>query len=120
MLTSRQLFERRKQRNRRALKRRNYGLVRLSVHRSGKHIYAQVIDDAQGATLAAASTLDKDLRGDLKNGAGKDAASAVGKLVAERAKAKGVESVVFDRGGYLYHGRVKALAEGAREGGLQF
>ena len=120
MLTSRQLFERRKQRNRRALKRRNSGLVRLSVHRSGKHIYAQVIDDAQGATLAAASTLDKGLRGDLKNGAGKDAASAVGKLVAERAKAKGVESVVFDRGGYLYHGRVKALAEGAREGGLQF
>ena len=120
MLTSRQLFERRKQRNRRALKRRNSGLVRLSVHRSAKHIYAQVIDDAQGATLAAASTLDKDLRSDLKNGAGKDAASAVGKLVAERAKAKGVESVVFDRGGYLYHGRVKALAEGAREGGLQF
>ena len=120
MLSSRQLFERRKNRNRRSLKRRGTGLARLSVHRSGKHMYAQVIDDTKGATLAAASTLERDLSGVLKNGAGKDAASAVGKIVAERAKAKGVESVVFDRGGYLYHGRVKALAEGAREGGLQF
>ena len=120
MKTSRDLFARRRSRTRVALRKTSSGRPRLSVHRSLQHTYAQVIDDAQGATLAAASTLDKDLRGDLKNGAGKDAASAVGKLVAERAKAKGVESVVFDRGGYLYHGRVKALAEGAREGGLQF
>jgi large subunit ribosomal protein L18 len=90
------------------------------VFRSGKHIYAQVIDDAQGRTLAAASTLDKELREALKTGADKDAASAVGKLIAERSKAAGVEQVVFDRGSYLYHGRVKALAEAAREGGLDF
>ncbi len=90
------------------------------MFRSGRHIYAQVIDDAKGATLAAASTLDKDLKTRLKTGADKDAAKQVGLLVAERAKAAGVEAVVFDRGGYLYHGRVKALADGAREGGLQF
>jgi large subunit ribosomal protein L18 len=93
---------------------------RLTVFRSGRHIYAQIIDDAKGATLAAASTLDKDLKTKLKTGADKDAAKQVGLLVAERAKAAGVEAVVFDRGGYLYHGRVKALADGAREGGLQF
>ena len=92
----------------------------MSVFRSGKNIYAQVIDDAQGRTLAAASSLDKDLRAGLKTGANKDAASAVGKLVAERATAAGVTQVVFDRGAYLYHGRVKALAEAAREGGLSF
>ena len=90
------------------------------MFRSGKHIYAQVIDDAAGRTLAAASSLDKDLRGELRTGADKDAASAVGKLVAERALAAGVTEVVFDRGAYLYHGRVKALAEAAREGGLAF
>jgi large subunit ribosomal protein L18 len=90
------------------------------VFRSGKHIYAQVIDDAQGKTLAAASSLDRDLRTGLKTGADKDAAAAVGKLVAERAIAAGVSQVVFDRGAYLYHGRVKALAEAAREGGLAF
>jgi large subunit ribosomal protein L18 len=91
---------------------------RLSVHRSGLHIYAQVIDDVKGVTLAAASSLDADLK--LKNGSNKDAATKVGKLVAERAKKAGVKLVQFDRGSYLYHGRVKAVAEGAREGGLEF
>jgi len=94
--------------------------VRLSVFRSSKHIYAQVIDDDRGVTMAAASTLDKSLRGALKSGADKQAAVAVGKLVAERATAAGVKEVVFDRGGYLYHGRVQALADAAREGGLKF
>ena len=96
------------------------GRPRLSVFRSSRHIYAQVIDDAAGRTLAAASTLDKGLRGDLKTGADVAAAAAVGRLVAERAKAAGVTKVVFDRGGRLYHGRVKALADAAREGGLEF
>ena len=90
------------------------------MFRSGKHIYAQVIDDGAGRTLAAASSLDKSLREGLRTGADKDAAAAVGKLVAERARAAGVTAVVFDRGAYLYHGRVKALAEAAREGGLAF
>lgn len=93
---------------------------RLSVHRSGQHIYAQVIDDAKGVTLAAASTIDADIKGKLKNTSNKDAATAVGKLVAERAKKAGVEQVAFDRGAYAYHGRVKALAEAAREAGLSF
>jgi large subunit ribosomal protein L18 len=88
------------------------------VHRSGKHIYAQVIDDAAGKTIAAASTLDKDLRG--KTGATRDGAAEVGRTLAERAKAAGVDRVVFDRGGFLFHGRVKALADAAREGGLEF
>ena len=90
---------------------------RLCVYRSLNHIYAQVIDDVNGVTLCSASSLDKAIEG---NGGNKVAARAVGKLVAERAKAKGIEIVVFDRGGYLYHGRVAELAEGAREGGLQF
>ncbi len=94
--------------------------MRLSVFRSSKHIYAQVIDDDLGVTMAAASTLDKSLRGALKSGADTQAAVAVGKLVAERATAAGVKEVVFDRGGYLYHGRVQALADAAREGGLKF
>jgi len=93
---------------------------RLSVFRSGKQIYAQIIDDLNGKTLAAASTLEKPLKEKLKSGANKDAATEVGKLVAERAKKAGVSKVVFDRGRYVYHGRVKALAEGAREGGLDF
>ncbi len=93
---------------------------RLSVFRSSKHIYAQVIDDDAGVTLASASSIEKTAREGLKTGAGIDAAKAVGKLIAERAKEKGVKEVVFDRGGYLYHGRVKALAEAAREGGLSF
>ena len=93
---------------------------RLAVFRSNKHIYAQVIDDSKGATVTAASTLDVDAKKDLKQGGNIAAAKAVGKLVAERAKAKGIEAVLFDRGGYLYHGRVKALAEAAREAGLKF
>lgn len=91
---------------------------RLSVFRSGQHIYAQIIDDIKGVTVAAASSLDKDLK--AKNGAGVEAATEVGKMVAQRAKKAGVEKVVFDRGRFLYHGRVKAVAEGAREGGLNF
>jgi large subunit ribosomal protein L18 len=94
--------------------------LRLSVFRSSKHIYAQVIDDAGGKTVAAASSIEKDLRGKLKTGADTAAASEVGKLLAERATKAGVKDVVFDRGRYLYHGRVKALADGAREGGLNF
>ncbi|HEX7693142.1 MAG TPA: 50S ribosomal protein L18 [Sphingomonas sp.] len=112
------LFEKRRRRNRTALRARGAGRPRLSVHRSGKHIYAQVIDDAQGKTIAAASTLEKDVRG--TSGANVDAAAAVGKRVAEAAKKAGVTQVVFDRGGFLFHGRVKALAEAAREGGLEF
>ena len=94
--------------------------ARLSVFRSSKHIYAQLIDDASGRTVVSASSLEKDMRGALKTGANIDAAKAVGKLIAERASAKGIKQVVFDRGGYLYHGRVKALADAAREGGLDF
>ena len=90
------------------------------MFRSSKHIYAQIIDDAKGETLAAASTLEKDLRGSLKTGADIEAAKVIGKLLAERAVAKGVKDVLFDRGGYIYHGRVKALADAAREGGLNF
>jgi len=93
---------------------------RLSVFRSSKHIYAQIIDDTAGRTLAAASSLDNGLRASLKNGADVAAASAVGTLIAARAKAAGIERVVFDRGAYLFHGRVKALADAAREGGLDF
>ena len=111
---------RRKQRVRLALRRSASGRPRLSVFRSSKHIYAQVIDDTKGETLASASSIEKDMRGSLKTGANIDAAKAVGKLLAQRASAKGVKDVVFDRGGYLYHGRVKALADAAREGGLNF
>lgn len=102
------------------LRRKGGGRPRLSVFRSGRHIYAQIIDDAQGRTLAAASTLEKAMRERLRSGADKEAAAAVGRLIAERALAAGVSAVVFDRGPYLYHGRVKALADGAREGGLSF
>jgi len=105
---------------RRRIKRAAGERARLSVFRSSKHIYAQVIDDVKGETLVAASSIEKDMRGQLKTGANIEAAKAVGKLVAERAGAKGIKDVVFDRGGYLYHGRVKALAEAAREGGLKF
>jgi large subunit ribosomal protein L18 len=93
---------------------------RLCVYRSLNHIYAQVVDDLVGKTLVCASTLDKEIRSDTSKAGNVAAAKAVGKKVAERAIAKGIESVVFDRGGYLYHGRVKALAEAAREGGLKF
>ena len=112
------LFDRRRRRVRTALRGRAGGKARLSVHRSGKHIYAQVIDDAAGRTIAAASTLDKDLRGQAR--ANVDGAAQVGRTLAERAKAAGVDHVVFDRGGFLFHGRVKALADAAREGGLEF
>ena len=112
------LFDRRKRRVRSALRARASGKPRLSVHRSGRHIYAQVIDDAAGKTVAAASTLDKDVK--VKSGANTDAAAAVGKALAAKAKKAGVDKVVFDRGGFLFHGRVKALADAAREGGLEF
>ena len=120
MATREPLIERRRARTRARLRKLGRGRPRLSVFRSGKNIYAQVIDDRQGATLAAASTLEKDLRASLKSGADVEAARQVGRLIAERAGAAGVAEVVFDRGGYLYHGRVKALAEAAREGGLVF
>ncbi|RUO98072.1 50S ribosomal protein L18 [Hyphomicrobium sp.] len=110
----------RRARVRRAVKAAANGRPRLSVHRSSENIYAQVIDDAKGVTLAAASTLEKDVKGSVKTGADKAAAAAVGKLVAERALKAGVTEVVFDRGSFLFHGRVKALADAAREGGLKF
>jgi len=112
--------ERRKARVRKAIRERAYGRLRLSVFRSSKQIYAQIIDDEKGATVAAASSLEKPNRESLKTGANVEAAKVVGKLLAERAVAKGVKAVVFDRGAYMYHGRVKALADGAREGGLEF
>ena len=112
--------ERRKARVRRAVKAGANGRPRLSVFRSSKHIYAQIIDDRKGETVAAASSIEKDMRGSLKTGANIEAAKAVGKLVAERASAKGIKDVVFDRGGYIFHGRIKALADAAREGGLNF
>jgi large subunit ribosomal protein L18 len=105
---------------RKQIKKVANGRPRLSVHRSSKHIYAQIIDDSKGHTLAAASSLEADLKGSLKTGADTAAAAAVGKLVAERAVKAGVTDVVFDRGAYIYHGRVKALADAAREGGLSF
>ena len=112
--------ERRKARVRKAIKARAYGRPRLSVFRSDKNIYAQIIDDTSGRTIAAASSLDKDLKAASKNGSTAGAAAAVGKLIAERGKAANVSEVIFDRGSYLYHGRVKALADAAREAGLQF
>ena len=118
MLSKLSQFDRRARRVRRSFAKGASGRPRLSVFRSSKHIYAQVIDDAKGRTLAAASSLEKNLRAQLKTGADKTAAAAVGKLLAERAKKAGVNKVVFDRGGYRYHGRIKALADGAREGGL--
>ena len=113
-------IDRRRGRVRGMLARAAHGRTRLSVFRSSKHIYAQVIDDDRGVTLASASSIEKATREGFKTGASVDAAKAVGKLIAERAKEQGVKDVVFDRGGYLYHGRVKALAEAAREGGLNF
>ena len=120
MANSKQLFRRRQGRTRQKLQRKSTLRPRLSVFRSGKHIYAQVIDDNEKVTLAAASTLEKSMREKLKTGSNVDAASVIGKALAERALAKGVMEVVFDRGGYKFHGRVKALAEAAREGGLSF
>jgi large subunit ribosomal protein L18 len=120
MATVKDRTERRKATVRRAIKLAASGRARLSVFRSSKHIYAQVIDDTKGVTLAAASSVEKDMRGSHKTGANVDAAKAVGKLVAQRALEKGIKAVVFDRGGYLYHGRIKALADAARESGLRF
>ncbi|MBO6894392.1 MAG: 50S ribosomal protein L18 [Roseibium sp.] len=120
MANSKQAFERRRDRVRRSVKKAANGRPRLSIFRSSKQIYAQIIDDAKGQTIVSASTIEKDLKGSLKTGADVAAAAAVGKLVAERASAAGVKQVVFDRGGYMYHGRVKALADAARKGGLEF
>jgi large subunit ribosomal protein L18 len=112
------LFAQRRRRVRTALRAKGGARPRLSIHRSSQHIYAQVIDDSNGVTVASASTLEKDVRG--TTGATRDAAAEVGKRLAERARAAGVSAVVFDRGGFIFHGRVKALADGAREGGLEF
>lgn len=120
MKTPREKMLRRAQRVRTKLRDQANGRPRLSVTRSLKNISVQVIDDAQGRTVASASTLEKDFRDAGKSGKTTDAAAEVGKLIAERAKAAGVEDVVFDRGGYIFHGRVKALADAAREGGLKF
>jgi large subunit ribosomal protein L18 len=120
MKSTKNLFLRRQTRVRMGIERNSGGRPRLSIFRSSKHIYAQVIDDAHGVTVVAASSLDQDLKGRLKTGADIAAAKEVGLLIANRAIAKGVKAVVFDRGGYLFHGRVKALADAAREGGLSF
>ncbi len=121
MAGNKKLMDRRKTRIRRTLKKNNVaGRPRLSVFRSSKNIYAQVIDDNNGVTVAAASSLEADLRKSLKTGADVDAATTIGKLVAERAVKAGVKDVVFDRGPYIFHGRVKALADAARENGLSF
>jgi large subunit ribosomal protein L18 len=120
MLTTHGSRKRRTKRNRFSIAHKSHGRLRLSVYRSGKNISAQIIDDKAGKTLVAASTLEKDLRGKLKTGANKEAAKTIGQLVAERAVKAGIKEVVFDRGGALYHGRVKELAEAARAGGLSF
>lgn len=120
MLNSKQQCESRRVRTRAALRRKNAGRIRLSVFRSAENIYVQVIDDKQGKTLAAASTTEKELKTQLKTGANIEAAKLVGKTVAERALAAGVKEVCFDRGEFIFHGRVKALAEAAREAGLSF
>lgn len=119
-MNANKLFERRKRRVRAQIRKRAHRRPRLSIYRSHNNIYAQVIDDVEGRTLAAASTAEKELRDALKTGGDINAAAEVGKRIAERAREKGVTDVVFDRGGYIYHGRVKALADAAREGGLSF
>ncbi|WP_336276721.1 50S ribosomal protein L18 [Bartonella sp. CB178] len=120
MFSSKDIIQRRARRVRRRIKMTSNARPRLSVYRSNQNIYAQIIDDFRGFTLVSASTLDSDLKKSLKRGSDKEAAFAVGALIAERAKKAGVSEVVFDRGAYLYHGRVRALAEAAREGGLSF
>jgi len=120
MNTPKKLFEKRKARVRTALKAVANGKPRLSVFRSSQHIYAQIIDDVKGCTVVSASTLDKEVRSNVKKASTVEAASFIGKTVAERALKSGIKEVVFDRGGYIYHGRVKALAEAAREAGLKF
>ena len=119
-MASKESTQRRAQRIRRQIKAVANGRLRLSVYRSSKNIHAQIIDDAKGHTIASASSLEKDLKGSLKTGSDVAAAAAIGKLVAERASKAGIKDVVFDRGPYIYHGRVKALAEAAREAGLNF
>ena len=119
-MASKETTQRRSARVRRQLKSVANGRPRLSVHRTSKNIYVQLIDDAKGQTLAAASTLEKDFKAGKKTGADTAAAAAIGKLIADRAIKAGVKDVVFDRGAYIYHGRVKALAEAARDGGLNF
>lgn len=120
MASPKEILQRRAQRVRRQVKAVANGRLRLSVHRSNMNIYVQIIDDLHSRTVVAASTLDKELRPTLKGGANVKAAAEVGKLIAKRAKAAGVKDVVFDRGAYIYHGRIKALADAAREGGLNF
>jgi large subunit ribosomal protein L18 len=120
MLSTKELKARRSKRNRYQLTQKAHGRLRLSVNRSERNISVQIIDDKAGKTLVSASTLEADLRKKLKTGANKDAAKAIGQLVAERAIKAGIKEVVFDRGSYLYHGRVKELAEAARQAGLSF
>jgi large subunit ribosomal protein L18 len=120
MANTEHLFERRQRRLRLSIRHKSGGRPRLSIFRSSKHIYAQIIDDTKGVTIAAASTLDGDLKGKIKTGADIGAAKEVGRLVAERAIKAGIKEVVFDRGGFMFHGRIKALADAAREGGLSF
>ncbi len=120
MANTKKLYKNRQGRTRQKLRRMADQRPRLSVFRSGKHIYAQVIDDRQHVTLVSASTMDKEMRGKVKTGGDISAAGLIGKTIAERAIAKGVKEVIFDRGGYKFHGRVKALADAAREGGLSF
>ena len=120
MSSNKTVLKKRRHRVRKALRRNENTRPRLSVHRTGKNIYAQIIDDGKAQTLVSASTMEKALKSSLKNGGDRKAAGEVGKLIAERAVEKGLKEVVFDRGAYVYHGRIKALAEGAREAGLVF
>ena len=120
MSSSLSLHNKRKQRNRRLLKKHGYGQLRLSVFRSSRHIYGQIIDDINGITLTSASSLENKVKDNFKNCGTKEVAAVVGKLIAEKALKKGIKKVVFDRGGYIYHGRVKNLADAARDGGLIF
>ena len=114
------LHNKRKQRNRSALKKKSNGKLRLSVFRSSRHIYGQIIDDAKGVTIMAASSLESNIKKQFKNCGTKEVATVVGKLIAEKAIKQGIKNVVFDRGGYIYHGRIKKLADAARESGLIF
>ena len=120
MSNSMSLYKKRKKRNRNALKKKSNARLRLSVFRSSRHIYSQIIDDVQGTTITAASSLESNIKKQFKNCGTKEVATIVGKLIAEKAIKQGVKKVVFDRGGYIYHGRVKNLADAAREGGLIF
>ena len=120
MSNSVSLHNKRKLRNRKALRSKSHGKLRLTVFRSSRHIYGQIIDDIQGITITAASSLESNIKKQFKNCGTKEVATLVGRLIAEKAKKKGIKNVVFDRGGYLYHGRVKNMAEAARESGLIF